>query len=222
MATIIFDLDGTLIDTTELVLPTYREVIRHFENVPIPSEPTMLQTFGMPDQTIWELLMPGTTADQQAQAHSLTDDIIHERMQQSDVLLPHAVEVLEALKDAGHTLTVASNCGDTYLDATLDSQGIRPFFTHPLCLGTVKGQRKADILSVHFQRFAKSDAVMVGDRHSDIEAAQYHQIPAIGCAFGFGNVDELNGSAAIIMSLPELLPLFADDGLSLLFPHGRR
>lgn len=221
MTTIIFDLDGTLIDTTTLVLPAFREVIRHFDGMPMPSEETMLKTFGMPDQAIWGVLMPTASLDQQNYAHALTDNLIHDRLAEVDVLLPHAVEMLTTLQERGHTLTVASNCGVPYLDAALDSQGIRPFFTHPLCLGSVNGQRKADILTAHFQRFAKSSAVMIGDRRSDIEAAEAHHIPSIGCAFGFGDAVELAGASTIIHSLKELLPMFDGNDLSLLFPHGR-
>lgn len=212
MATILFDLDGTLIDTASLVLPVFREVLRHVQ-ASVPADDVLLGTFGMPDQTIWNLLLPTGSDSQREEAKRLSDSFIRERMQDTDVLLPHATEVLAALKDTGHTLTTASNCGIDYLDAALDTQGIRPYFTHPLCLGSVQGKRKADILTAHFRRFSKAGAVMVGDRHTDIEAAQEHGIPAVGCAFGFGDPDELAGAVAVIRALPELLPLFAGEAL---------
>ncbi|MCL6547969.1 MAG: HAD hydrolase-like protein, partial [Alicyclobacillus sp.] len=125
-----------------------------------------------------------------------------------DVLIPGAREVLTQLRSRGHTLTTASNCGQVYLDTVLDSQGLRALFTQPLCLQTVGGRVKADILAAHFQRFDRRDAVMVGDRASDIEAARAHGIPIIGCALGFGAEEELREADVIVHSLPELLDLF--------------
>ena len=210
MNTLIFDLDGTLIHTAKLVLPAFHRAIRCFPQYPLPSERMMLGTFGMPDDEIWETLMPTATPDERAAAHRLCDEFIREDLFRHDVLLPDARDVLTALRDRGHTLTIASNCGVAYLDAVLDSQGIRPLFDRPLCLQSVNGRRKADILTAHFQHFPRMSAVMIGDRKTDIEAAQAHGIPAIGCDFhaGFGENHELAGAAHIIQSLGELLDMY--------------
>jgi phosphoglycolate phosphatase len=220
MATIIFDLDGTLIDSSKLVLPAYREAIQHVASVPVPSEETMKQTFGMPDRQIWVTLMPDATPEQRMAALTYTEHLVAKNIFQEDILLPHAREVLSELHRRGHVLTVASNCGTQYLDAVLDGQRIRKFFTAPLCLGSVNGRKKADILERHFQRFAKENAVMVGDRQSDVEAAAAHGIPCIGCGFvGFGKAEELQGAVHIIRSLPELLELFPEGTSTLLLPR---
>ena len=40
----------------------------------------------------------------------------------------------------------------------------------------------------------KNKVVMIGDRHSDIEAAHHHQIKSIAVLYGFGSNDELEKS----------------------------
>ncbi|MCL6517265.1 HAD family hydrolase [Alicyclobacillus sp.] len=209
MAILIFDLDGTLIDTSGLVLPAFRRTLAQFSGTQIPSDDQMRKTFGMPDAEIWRMLMPHASEAERKRAFSLSERFICEAMAHTDVLLPHAREVLEGLRAAGHTLTVASNCGQAYLDAVLTTQDIRRYFVHPLCLGGIGGRTKADILARHVARFGREAMWMVGDRKSDIEAAQQTGIPAIGCQFGFGDPLELRGARAVIHDLRELLSRFS-------------
>jgi phosphoglycolate phosphatase len=204
MTTILFDLDGTLIDSTGLVLPIYTEVIRRFANNPPLSDEEMRKTFGLPDDLIWQTLLPNATAEERIEAFELCERLVHERINTEDLLFPHTRDVLKSLYDQGYTLTTASNCGTGYLNLVLDTQGIRSYFTRPLCLESVGGRVKADILTEHFRHFDKCRAVMVGDRITDVEAADAHGIPTIGCAFGFGDRAELAGAHCIITSLTEL------------------
>jgi phosphoglycolate phosphatase len=157
------------------------------------------------------MLMPESPEKLRHEAFLVSEARIVERMFEEHLLLPHAKEVLEVLAERGYALSTASNCGQSYLDAVLDSQEIRDYFTRPLCLETVHGKKKADILAEHFRTFDKADCYMVGDRSSDIEAATAHGVPAIGCAFGFGPEHELRGAVTLIRSLTELLPLFPGD-----------
>lgn len=207
MMTLIFDLDGTLINTTAAVFPAFRRTLRIF-GVPAPSEEAMAKTFGLPDVEIWRTLMPSSSEVERREAFTISEQYIVEELQHLDVLLPHARETLDQLMERSYSLTVASNCGTKYLDAVLDSQGLRSVFSHPLCLGSVQGLHKEDILTAHFQRIPKHDAVMIGDRSSDWNAAKAHEIRFIGCAFGFADAAELSGAPTVIHSLPELLELF--------------
>lgn len=209
---LIFDLDGTLVHTGSLVLPAFRRAIAHFPDCETPDEATMLGTFGLPDHEIWQVLMPDSTDTERRKAHDLCDGYVGEGLLVHDIMYPHAREALTELHARGYTLTTASNCGNAYLNDILDSQQIRALFTYPECLESVDGHVKADILSAHFTRFPKTDAVMIGDRSSDIEAARIHGIPSIGCDFnaGFAQADELQDATHIIRSLLELLDLFPE------------
>jgi phosphoglycolate phosphatase len=208
MKTLIFDLDGTLIDSSAIVVPVLQDTIRRFSGQKTPSAQTVKDTFGLPDQEIWRRMLPNASSAERGQALKRSEEAIEQRMRVSNLLLPHAREVLEELKRRGHRLTIASNCGQSYLDSVLDSQGLRDYFDHPLCLESVRGKSKADTLAVHIARFGKDGAVMIGDRASDIRAAAAHGIDSVGCAFGFGDDEELQGATWIIHSLPEVLDLF--------------
>lgn len=208
MTTLIFDLDGTLIDTASILLPAFRAAIRCFPEFPQPADSVLLGTFGLSDHDVWQLLMPGGTPEQHEKALKLTEAYVKNGLFETNVLMEGAFEVIETLHRRGYTLTTASNCGEAYLANVLDSQGLRPYFTRPLCLGSVRGVCKADILSEHFRHFPKADAWMIGDRKTDIEAAMAHDIPSIGCDFGFAAEGELEHATKVIHHIRELLDLF--------------
>ncbi len=208
MAMLIFDLDGTLVDTSSIFIPAVYQTLSYFPQVLTPSEEAIQKTFGLPDDLLWETLMPDTPAKVRQLACTFLSELLEKEMFKVNVLLPYAFDVLDQLHKRGHTLTTASNCGTSYLNAVLDSQHIRRFFAAPLCLGMVDGICKADILVQHLKGAAKNEVYMIGDRHSDIEAAHLCDIPAVGCKFGFGDDAELQDAEYVISSLQELVNLF--------------
>lgn len=209
---LIFDIDGTLVDSGRITIRTVREVVSRFAHLRLPSDREILGTFGLSEAEMWRRLMPEGSPQERRRGSALYDELIVQRLHEEKVLLPHAAEVLEELHSRGYRMTTASNCDAPYLNAVLDSQDIRRFFHNPLCLGLVGGTVKADILQVHLSGNPVPQAYMIGDRASDMEAAAAHGIPAVGCDFGFGGAEELRGASRIIHALPELLELFPDLG----------
>lgn len=208
MSSLIFDLDGTLIDTSAVFVPAIRNTLQVFSSRDQPTEDEIRKTFGLTDAEFWDVLLPGSSDGERAAASAMRNDYMQAHLDQAHMLLPHAKDVLRQLKANGHTLTIASNCGVTYLKSVLESQGIQDFFTNPLCIESVNGRVKADILSAHFERMSKQGAYMIGGRASDVEAAHAHGIPAIGCCLGFGNDEELTHADYTIHSLLELIDMF--------------
>jgi phosphoglycolate phosphatase len=49
--------------------------------------------------------------------------------------------------------------------------------------------------------------VFIGDRESDRHAAEHAGVPFIGCAYGYGQPEEIAGAAAIVHSIAELREL---------------
>ncbi|MFD1675691.1 HAD family hydrolase [Alicyclobacillus fodiniaquatilis] len=211
MAILIFDLDGTLINTASIVVDAYHRVLTDFsyDKAALPNEEQVLKTFGLPDTEIWRQLMPKHTPAQQMNGFEQASGRIQKDMAVQDILLPHAKEVLIELHARGHVLTTGSNCNQAYLDVVMTTQGIGHLFDRPLCLESVSGQEKADILRTLKARYEPDgDLYMIGDRYTDAEAARKVHIPFVACDFGFGDPSELAGATHKIQSLPELLALF--------------
>lgn len=201
MSTVIFDMDGVLVDSGELTVTIIGKILERYPDCPSPAR--IRETFGMTMEEMWEHLMPGAPYDLKMVCSNRYDQEIARALYGVDVLIPGVKETLEQLKVVGNRLTVASNCGIPYLDAVLDSQGLRRYFTRPLCLESVQGQEKADILMRHIARHP-GPTIMVGDRRSDVEAAKKVDIPCIGVLSQFTGQGELNAADQVISDIREL------------------
>jgi len=207
MALLIFDLDGTLVDSTDYLTEALHLSIEDMPHVEDPSRELVQSAFGLTGGDFWAKVVPQATPQEVTMIRSRRRTFLDQLVKGNDLLFPGVRETLAALKEQGHTLTTASNCGTHYLDMILDTQEIRQYFTNPICLGTINGEKKADILTEHFKQFSKENAYMIGDRSSDIEAARAHDIKAVICTYGFGNEEEWEKADYKIGSSLEVLDL---------------
>lgn len=190
MAVILFDIDGTLVDTTVPMTKAIHEALEQLPHLPKPSEEAVRSGYGLAGNAFWEHVVPEATIEEIRQIRKLRHETLERAMEGQHVLFDGIYEMLETLHADGHTLTTASNCGVHYLNLILDSQRIRPFMTAPECLESVSGEKKADILTAHRLRHGDGEYLMVGDRKSDVEAARAHDFPVVLTGFGFGNEEE--------------------------------
>ncbi len=109
-------------------------------------------------------------------------------------------EMFESLKKAGKTLILATSKPQKFAEIVLDYFDLAKYFD---CVvgATFDGSLnyKADVIRVAFERGGvkeKERAVMIGDRHQDIEGAKYNGIDSIGVLYGFGDRAELKKAGA--------------------------
>jgi phosphoglycolate phosphatase len=208
LSVLLFDLDGTLVETTRLSIPIIQTEIKKYTHLKLPDAKTIQSAFGLPYKEFWELLTPNATEHEVRSISHQYEKRLLKTLENENVLLPYAKEVLTELKRRGHTLSTASNCSTAYLNGVLESQQIKDFFYEPLCIERVGGLVKKDILLAHFKHLNKAEAFMIGDRSSDIEAAKEHHIPAVACHFGYADDGELEGADYHIYTLKDLLEIF--------------
>ena len=58
MALLIFDLDGTLVETTRLSIPLIQEEIKGYSHLGMPDQKAIQSVFGLPKKEFWETLIP--------------------------------------------------------------------------------------------------------------------------------------------------------------------
>ncbi|MBT2287675.1 HAD hydrolase-like protein [Paenibacillus albidus] len=211
----VFDMDGTLFQTESLLLPAYHkmfDVLREegLYTAPTPPEERILGSLGMLLADIWKNVMPEADEQVHRRADELLLKLEIEGLEAGGTLLyPQVIETLTALKARGVRLFVASNGLEDYIHSIVVVHELKELFEGLYSAGGQGTATKTELLRILLDNHGISDAWMVGDRSSDVEAGKGNNQTVIGCAYaGFGRQDELKGSDVIITAFDELIGLY--------------
>jgi phosphoglycolate phosphatase-like HAD superfamily hydrolase len=211
---IAFDLDGVLYSSEPFLGAAYREAIANvnarrpgsFPRVPETRE--ILDHVGWPVPVILARLFPAIEPAAVELLSSETLQVICTRVARGEGLLfPGVAEGLAQLERSGVHLAVASNGRRRYVEAVLSTYGIARHFIELVSVdGGDRINSKADILRAYLGREQCSpvELVMVGDRASDVEAAQAVGCHFVGCDYGHGYREEIAGAGSLVASFDAL------------------
>ncbi len=199
---IIFDLDGTLWDTSEIVLKAWNDVFvkNHLNKI---SKVDLENVFGLDMISILKRLHP-----------SVDPKILDEMMEYEDIYLKkyktgiyeNTIKTIEKLS-AKHRLFIVSNCQKGYIDTFLDLYDLRKYFVDYLCWGDTKNIKGKTIKTL-MNNNDITNTCYVGDTSGDKEAACYANIPFICARYGFGNVEEYDYCIDDISELEKVIENF--------------
>lgn len=208
---ILFDMDGTLFQTEKLSTPAFTRTFEKLQDKglwagPIPDEREITNVLGMTIEQVWNRLLPGASneAVEAADTFLLENEIELIRKRITD-LYPDVKETLEALHAKGAALFVASNGQEAYIDAICEEYGLKPLLTDLYSAGRFSTKTKNDLVAKLLADYQIKQAIMVGDRHSDVEAGKTNGLFTIGCDFGFAQQGELDGADVVITNFSQLL-----------------
>ncbi|MGC5327827.1 HAD-IA family hydrolase [Brevibacillus sp. SYSU BS000544] len=208
---VLFDMDGTLLQTEKLATPAF---LRTFDDLRkqqlwdgrTPTESELTNVLGMTLEDLWKTLLPDANhevklvADRLMLKHEL--DLLKEGITD---LYPGVREVLRELKSKDISLFVASNGLEKYIDAVCEHFGLKAVFTDLYSAGRFQTKSKNDLVRQLINDYGIQQAVMVGDRRSDVEAGKANQLLTIGCDFGFAKPGELEQADQIITQFDQLI-----------------
>jgi phosphoglycolate phosphatase-like HAD superfamily hydrolase len=196
---VIFDIDGTLLATDRFWLDIGHAAVRkayerHGITDPLPDDSRFLDAIGMPMSTFWQHILPSAL-------FHLRDEIESEAQELEQIafarglgaMYPGARKLLDELHRAGRTLGLASNCGQRYLDGFVAAFGIDSIIAEERCLDSPGIRNKTDMIADILTCTGISNAIMVGDRESDREAAHGNRIPFVLFTGGFGGTASTDG-----------------------------
>lgn len=201
---IIFDLDGTLWDSTETIAIAWQKALDELgmTDKSINAE-TVRKLAGMPYNAIYDKLFPGLEGEDREKLQSLCARLELETLQKrGGVLYPEVKETLDYLKGK-YKLAIVSNCQSGYIETFLEYHNLHAYFTDHECYGN-KGISKGDNIREVISRNSMEQAVYIGDTTSDYEASLQAQVPFILAAYGFGRVDTEVESIEKFSDLKEL------------------
>ena len=204
---VIFDVDGTLWNTSEIVARAWNLAIKENSDLGYAYTAEYLRktAFGKPMSEIGHILLPGCSEEEVARLSKICFEyedraVVEEKAEIYDGV----AEVMDELKKKGWKLYIVSNCQLGYIDACMDQCGIKDLILDQLCFGET-GKRKGETIRMLMGRNGLSEAVYVGDTEGDMEASREAGIPFIYAAYGFGSVEAPDYRIADIRELPELM-----------------
>ncbi|MFD2626884.1 HAD family hydrolase [Salibacterium salarium] len=124
-------------------------------------------------------------------------------------LFPGVKETLSALSEQGYQLYVASNGNAEYVPGALEREGLTSLFEGIYSVQQYQSGNKVELVRTILEKAGK-DAIMIGDRSSDIEAGTENHLPTIGCRFGNGSDEELEAADTKVDSFEELLHVLTE------------
>lgn len=210
---IIFDFDGTLADTYELIIKTNQEAMRQMD-YPVRDEESIRGTIGLPLEAGIRTLFPDLPEEaipQWCATYRRVFDVY--KTQYLPVLFPEVKETLEWLRDKGFVLTVASSRQSVSLNAFLRDLGILPCFRYVLGADNVakaKPDPEPVLQTLRDLGYSAGKTLVVGDMPVDILMGSRAGAGTVGVTYGNSNRAQLleAGADFVLDHFSELQGLF--------------
>jgi len=202
---LIFDMDGTLWDSSENVAKSWTEKIRELGlDRPDITQEDIMGIMGLTMDRIADILFGDLPAEKR---YRLLDECCdHENdylLRHGGVLYPELEETLKKLGEK-YELFIVSNCQSGYIEAFLEYYGFGKYFRDIECYGNNKLDKGSNIALVK-ERNGLDRAYYVGDIQGDYDSAMKAGCGFIHAAYGFGKIREAVPELTAFEKLPELL-----------------
>lgn len=192
---IIFDIDGTLWDSREVVARGYNRCLVKLGHPEL--QVTAEYLTGLFGKTLTEIADAMLTCYPESQRYDVMrmcmdseQDLMHHDPCQ--IAFPGVVEGLRSLRKT-HRLFLVSNAEKGYPELMMEKLGVGDLFEGVLCFGDT-GVWKGETLRMLMDRHHVGSAVYVGDTQGDLKASRYAGIPFIFCRYGFGTPTEFDAA----------------------------
>ncbi|HEY4487618.1 MAG TPA: HAD family hydrolase [Candidatus Paceibacterota bacterium] len=205
---VIFDADGTILDTRELIYQAYRHVLS-FHGYAVPDKETLFEEVrGNPAEITYAKYAIRHDPD------ALVD--IHREFQAEHLDLWSAYEglhdLIQKIRDAGLKIGICTSRGRNVLPM-LEHIGVKDFcqaIVHGDMIVNHKPHPEPLLKVLHEMGVEASDAVMIGDTDADIGAGKAAGVAfTIGITHGVGTREILEEAGAdyVVDHLNDVLPL---------------
>lgn len=202
---VLFDLDGTLTDSSEGITRSVQKALHHFgidgytrADLRVFIGPPLLETFpqfGVPQERVDEAI-----------AVFRSRYLVQGKFENKP--FDGIIEMLEKLKDSGVRLFVATSKPEETAIEILQHFQMDQYF-EKICGASFDHSRenKDQIIAYVRQYAGKARMLMVGDTIYDIRGAQKQHIPSVGVSWGFGNSQEMRdgGALTVVSNTRELI-----------------
>ena len=202
---IIFDLDGTLWDSTGCACDIWNRVLEKHNEISFRmTKEKATQLMGKTMEDIGKILFPMFgEAERKAVVDEFGKEEVKYLVGNGAVLYEGLEEVLAELHGS-YKLYIVSNCQDGYVPAFLHAHKLERYFQDIEMSGRT-GQDKGSNIKMIMERNNIKFAVYIGDTEGDEKAARFAGIPFIYAEYGFGNAVSPDAVITRIKQLPKCI-----------------
>ena len=205
----IFDFDGTLADTTEVIVQIMQASIRELA-LPACTFEECASTIGLRLTDIPSVLFPEHIVDKEIFAATYRRLAPEFYKTDSVRLYPYVLETLTEMKERGLTLTIASSRSKASLEELVDSLGLSSLISHIVGAEDVTEGKPCPEPVYHIlEKFAvkPEEAIVIGDTAFDIQMGKRAGTKTCGITHGNGSRESLIEADWVIDEFDRLLGL---------------
>jgi HAD superfamily hydrolase (TIGR01509 family) len=209
---VIFDIDGTLVDSNRAHAESWAETLQSFGYSVIADEVQPLIGMGG-DKLLPKLIGVDIESDAGKKYSEHRTRLFFEKYFPSLRAFPGARALAERLHADGHVLVVASSASEEELDKLLGLAGIKDLLTDTTSSDDAERSKPdPDIVNAAIRQsgLAAGELVMIGDTPYDVEAAGRAGVRIIAVRSGGWDDQALAGASAIYDDVATLLAEYDD------------
>lgn len=185
---LLFDLDGTLVDSNQLIIESFRQTFQiHFPKS-VPTETEIISLVGPP---LFETFQLFTKSNDQIQEMIETYRTIYQQLEFSYIdIYPNVTSTLSALKAMGCHLGVVTSKFKVSAKPSLEHFGIASMMDVVVGLDDVKNHKPhPEPVWKALESFTYQEAMMIGDNPSDLLAGKHAGILTCGVEWTLKKVE---------------------------------
>lgn len=204
---ILFDVDGTLIDTDELIINSYKELFRRFRpEYKLTKEeeisflgPTLASMFPKYFKEDFELLF------------SVYRNYSHDHMREYSFVYDSAIEVIEYLKEKGYRLGVVTSRFKSSVMSVLNEFDLTKYFEIIISLDDVmnpKPNPEGINKCLEYFKVSPSECLYIGDNLNDYKASIAANVRTALVSWARGRDNSLLNPDILLKSYLDLKKIF--------------
>jgi pyrophosphatase PpaX len=186
---VVFDLDGTIVDSVELIIVSFQHAMREVLGKEVSREESIAYV-GRPLREQMVIFCP-ERADELVTSYREFNHREHDRMLS---LYEGILPLLDRLQKAGVKLGLVTSKSRPTTQMAFDLTGIEHYFGSTICSDESPGNKPSPdpiLLCLEQLQVSPVDAAYVGDSPADIQAALAAGVEAIGVTWGVFDADTL-------------------------------
>ena len=209
---LVFDMDGTLWDSSENVAASWTEKVKQLGYVrPDITKEDIMSVMGLTMDRIADIIFGDLPKKERMELLQKCGDYENEYLlEHGGVLYPDLEKTLKRLSEK-YSLYIVSNCQSGYIESFLEHYSFGKYFEDIECYGN-NLKEKGDNIALLAKRNGLERAWYIGDIQGDYDATMKAGLEFIHAAYGFGKIEQKTLKLRKFSELPELIDCIIKNG----------